>query len=769
MKNRFPSLYVALFLSGMSGLVLQTVWVRMLTRQLGSTTAATSTVLAVFMGGLALGGLLGGRICERTNRLVRAYALLELAIAAAAFCISFFLIAGLGDAYVAVARSLGGAPLLGHAARIVFGGGALLAPTILMGATLPVLAAHVSRTSPFQAGLGRLYAVNTLGAVLGVLVTGFVLLGAIGEMNSVLLAMALNLAAAGLAMLLARAEAPEPAALSLAPAEAELEPYPGSIPGWAKAGLFLSGFSALAYEVLWIRWLMLPLRTSIYSFSLMLGQVLLGIAVGSWLATRFKAARARPLTVFGLSELAIALLTMFGLLCFGYFGKTTMSFLLDPGLCVLTSFLMLFPVAVCFGWQFPAAVRCCVTDPKRIGHETGRAYAVNTLGTILGSLCAGFVLIPTIGCAMAFKVLAAGNLAMGVILLWLRPDTERGRAWFAAAPLAAGTLALFFLIGDPYAAALRLRIELFLGRDAETYAVFEDVAGTTAPAGSPHDPLARHLFVNGQGMTTLVSETKLMAHLPLALVPEPKKLLVICFGMGTTFRSAATRPGPPIQVTAVDIVPNVFDAFGFFHTNATEVLALPNARTVAEDGRYFLLTTDERWDVITIDPAPPIYSAGTVNLYSKEFLELCRDHLTDHGVLSLWLPPAPESELGMIISTFVSVFPEATLWGGLATPGFYLIGGRAPIDTSIETRASLAMDLSRIPDLGEWNASYRDVTNLSQLFVMDAESLAVYATDFGQVTDDRPYTEFPLWRGALWDDAPWFDVDQLRARLARGR
>ncbi len=765
-------LFPAFFLSGMSGLMYQIVWIRMLTRYLGSTTAATATVLCVFMGGLALGAFFGGKIADRIRTSLFGYVILEIGIAFIALLSSFAIISGIGGIYIDFYYFFGNNYLYLTAARILFSIFCLLPPTILMGATLPVLVAFVThRKFYFQSGLGRLYSVNTFGAVLGVLITGFFLIGAMGEKTSLLIAALLNLIAAAIAYHLdmnlkkggdilqtssqAVEEAPVPSA------------YPIRIRFWSRITIFVSGFTALAYEILWVRLLVLPLKTSIYAFSFMLGLFLIGIAFGSWLSTRFPVSKDRPVSMFGVIEVLIGFLTVAGMLVFSTCGQISKGFTSNFYLGVMTCLVMVLPVAVAFGWQFPVAVRCCISDSAAPGKETGWAYSANTLGGILGSITAGFILIPSIGTAMSMIMLGVLNIILGGILLWISPSRERGKLPGVAIILAACFAVMVFKVDNPYKKVMLERAYAYLGSDAQMYAFYEGVTGTTVPAGSNKSPLARHLFVNGTGMTVLVSETKLMAHLPMALVSDPKRVLVVCFGMGTTVRSASRFPASQIHIDAVDIVPRVFDCFGYFHTDAEKVKSQQNINLYAEDGRNFLLVRNNLYDVITIDPAPPIYSAGTVNLYTREFLELCKSRIDKNGAVCLWLPHGPSNELLMIMKTFVNVFPGASLWGGFDSPGFFLIGGHRPFGQTKENIEKLAKRLSVIPDLSEWKEYYKDEDLLKKLYLLGSDDLFKLVKNVSEVTDDHPYTEFPLWRGVLTHNVPITNAAYIRRNLKK--
>jgi spermidine synthase len=764
-------LYAAFFLSGASGLIYEVLWMRMLTRVFGATTPATSTVLCVFMGGLALGAYLGGVLSDRLRRPLRAYAMIEIAIALSAILASFAVIQVLGGVYVELHRLFGTDATYRMLTRAGLSAVCLIAPAALMGATLPLLMTFITHArQSFQPSLGRLYAVNTFGAVTGVLAAGYLLIGAVGETATLLTAVLLNLLAAGFVLRLDRRFRLYPGVEESGgkPEQQILpRPYPPAIRTWCRIALFASGFAALAGEVLWTRLLMLPLKTSIYAFSAMLALFLVGIASGSWLSARTAASARRPVVAFALLEMIIGLLILAGLVAYTQFGHASDGFSSGFLFYCLSAPVMILPVAVAFGWQFPVAVRCSVSDAMHPGRETGWAYAANTLGSIFGSLSAGFLLIPLLGVVNTLIGLAALNFSLGAVLMAISPREERGRLPKVGAALAAGFLIVAAFVSDPYRSLMEEKAKILLGPDAQVYEVFEGISGTTVPAGRPSNPLSRHLYIDGVGMTVLISETKMMAHLPMALVPEPKDVLVVCFGMGTTVRSATRFPIVPERIDAVDIVPHVFDCFPYFHPDAAAVAAHPSVRFYAEDGRNFLLVRDRRYDVITIDPAPPIFSAGTVNLYSREFLELCKSRIHKDGVVCLWLPPSPPGELEMIMKTFVNVFPGASLWGGLSAPGFFLTGGHRSFAFRPDQVMDLARRLAAIPDVSEWNERFKDPAYLREMYLMGPDLLKKTLAGVRQITDDRPYTEFPLWRGTLVRRGPLLTADKIRNLINR--
>ena len=266
-------------------------------------------------------------------------------------------------------------------------------------------------------------------------------------------------------------------------------------------------------------------------------------------------------------------------------------------------------------------------------------------------------------------------IAAGVFLT----DGSRLKSLPKVLTLAASIAAIFCVgtqLGDPLLTLMEKKIAQTYGPDVigsnKIFEHRENRSGTVTVFGYPPAPLARHLWINGQGMSSLCTETKIMAHLPILLCHNPRDVLVICFGMGTTARSCTRHD--QLAVDAVEVMPDVYEAFGFFHADAAAVLSLPRLHHYVQDGRNYLLSRHKQYDVITIDPAPPIESAGTVNLYSREFFALCKSRLRPGGLVCLWVAPGPASEIRMIMRTFIDVFPQANLWRGVRYLGFYLIG-----------------------------------------------------------------------------------------------
>jgi spermidine synthase len=510
----------------------------------------------------------------------------------------------------------------------------------------------------------------------------------------------------------------------------------------------LSGLAALANEVVWSRMLLLLQGTAIYAFSSMLAAMLAGIGVGSWLGGRLLDRGYDPLRALARVQLALGLAGVVALYLFGW---------MKPGL-LLPPLVLVGPLGFLGGLAFPAAARSCTTSGAEAGRSVARLYAWNTLGCIAGALLGGFVLIPLLGAGRSGRLLAGLSLLLGLLLLIIHPCQQRDgtfkqhgfRPLFGAAGrwdwvvLALGLLLLAY-VGDPYSRLLQRRI-VGMGYPRQTVVVHvEEAAATTTVFGLPRNRHSKQLWVNGCGMTHLGTVTKLMAHLPLWLADEPRDVLVVCLGMGTTLRSASRHEG--LDITAVELVTGVLHHFGYFHPDGPELLSRPNIHAVVDDGRNFLLMRPRQYDVITVDPAPPIHSAGAVNLYSREFFQLCRARLRPGGVVCLWVPPEGASEVKMILRTFLDVFEHVSAWSGpVPDVGMYLIGSRRPPgDIAARIRRGYTRP-AVLADLAEWDTVCDRPEKVLALYLADERELTSFVSGAPIITDDRPYTEFPLWR-----------------------
>jgi predicted membrane-bound spermidine synthase len=755
--RRFRAVCLLFLVSGAVGLVYEVVWMRMATRVFGCTTYATSVVLAAFMAGLALGSWAFGSHADRGRSPLVIYAWLEIGSAACALVVPALL-----PALLPVYRLLhppAGDPGSRIATEAVLVFLVLLAPTALMGGTLPVLSTLAARSArSLGAPIATLYGWNTFGAVAGGLASGLVLLGTIGERGTVLAGVALQVAVGLAAFRLVRE--PEFASASTTPGEA-FSGIPGEASGeapdtakrarltvfWAFAA---SGFTSLACEVVWTRVLPSLLLTSVYAFSGMLALFLAGIGAGSLAGRRLAIRATDPVGVLAGLQMLLALLSLLGYraidplrsaLAGAAHPRWDPDFYFTFPLRLLAAAVVIVPPALLLGAAFPLVMRSCVREGKSAARTVGRLYAMNTLGCIAGSLAAGFLLIPFLGSAASMIVLALINATVALALFFSCPGRIRRPALAAGLVLPLVVLVPAAIgIEDPYR---RVALE---GSDPRAIVLFqgEDVAATTVATGVPGVPPSYRLQVNGEGMTVVLTEIKLMAYLPLVITPEPRRMLILCFGMGTTFRSAMIRGG--LDVTTVELVPDVYRASGHFNADVPRLLASRDVRAIVDDARNHLALSDARYDVITMDPPPPVDGAGVVNFYTKEFHALCRKHLNPGGVVCLWVPPSPGSEVMMILRTFAESYTDVSVWRGPSFPGFYLIGSQEPQRPNPDRLQALFARPGVREDLAELDDRADTPEKVASLYLSDRQDLLRFTEGTPVITDDLPLTEFPLWR-----------------------
>jgi spermidine synthase len=748
-------------LSGASALVYETVWLRRILLIVGTTTGAVSTVLGVFMLGLGLGALWLGARADRSASPLRLYAFLELGVGAYALVLPT-LAALATPLYVALARMAAGHPNLLAILRVGFCFALLLVPTLMMGATLPVLVRCAARgAADFGRDLGTLYAINLTGAVAGSLVTGFVLIRFLGVRGATSVAVLVNLAV-GLAALLWSTRGPsavttEPERTGWAPAVSLL---PAGLRPVLWGAVLASGFTTMAFEVLWARILAFSFLSTVYAFTVILATFLAGLALGSVLFARTEA-RMQPIAVLagaqllaGVSTLLLApvagrpTLLLEALSRWG--GRTGASWV--AGMALSSIVALLLP-ATLMGTAFPLSTKLLVSDLRHAGRRVGAAYLVNTLGCVAGSLTTGFLLIPALGLMGCLAALCVLQAALGAILVpWL------GLRRRQQAAVAAGILVVV-----PLAVLVALRSLQgpnpfdHLPAGARVEAHRDDASASVSVVRRPRG--TRTLRIDGFDASTDSAESGYMAmmtHIPMLLHPDPRRLLVICFGTGRTAGTGLLYPETRIDV--VDVSPAVFAFEGFFRAANREVARSPRARLVLDDGRNFLLTSRDRYDVITAEPMPPHF-AGVVNLYTREYYELARERLAPGGLVVQWLPmhllTVPESLA--VLRTMQEVFPDTSLWIHRAT-GIIVSRREAAQTLDVAALRSRFADPKLAADLA--SLSVGGIQSLVNLYTLDPPTLARLTAGARAVTDDEPSLEFhavsarrPELMGSVWADA----------------
>jgi spermidine synthase len=706
-------IYFLFFLSGLTSLIYEVIWVRKFGFVFGVSTYAVSTVLAAFFSGLAIGSYAAGRIIDRTKlHPLTVYGSMEGLVGVYALLLPV-LLAAVEATYPTVYSRIGESFQLFTLYRFVIAFVLLVLPTTLMGATLPVLSKlMVDRESVLGLNVGMLYAINTFGAVAGSAGAGFLLIPALGVPKTTLVAAIGNFVLAACAIGLGRVPA---FAAASAPSAAENAVAGGQIGRRERIILalaFSAGLAVLALEVVWTRSLVLILGHTTYAFSTMLTAVLVGIALGS-------ATFARYADRMGNRAALVAVLLFTGGLCAalgpGVINRLPFAFLKLSdwaggvwGLVIaaqfVVCFMLVFIPTFLSGASFPILIRMYSRGAEQVGRTVADVYAMNTLGGIVGSLFGGFVLIrffglqPSLTIAALFLMLVGGPLAMAVAKPWSRP---------ARAAAATGMVALVLVL-----AFLHPRFEeklLFAG-----WGPFGGGYYVNRAVGSTVDVTDRHMqkllyHKEGVGASVDVLETglgeriisvnaqpvattylydmralKMLGHLPVLLHPDPKDVLIIGMGAGVSSGIIATYPSVE-HVTVVELSEEVPGGTAEFADWNFDVLHNPKLKVVINDGANYVKATQKHYDIISSDPIHPFISGNGI-LYSYEHWQNCKKRLKEGGVLAQWLPlyQLSPSDFACVIRTFRDVFPDATMWfSGIDT---VLIG----------TEGSLKVDLKRM-------------------------------------------------------------------------
>ena len=567
-------------------------------------------------------------------------------------------------------------------------------------------------------------------------------IGAWGEWQTIYAAAFLNLAVSLLAFRMSRGPAGAESPAGAVADGTKTAPVPLMLKKLILWGYAASGFAAISYEIVWTRMFQIQLGTSIYAFSMMLGFYLLGIGLGSLAGGLLVRKINNRLKLFGWLQVAVALYGVAGMYLLVLFNPVSHLQSLVLSNIIIVPLFIVTPLTLALGLMFPV-VSSLYVEEREAGRGVGRLYSANTFGCIVGSLVCGFLLIDALGTRGTMLFLAGMNALLGAAILVY----DRRRAVLFVVPAIVVVAAAGLLSPDPFLTVIGKTVQKVYGDRAPQVTIYhhrERAVATTTALGITADPVTKQLYVNGIGMTMLCTETKLMAHLPLALHRNPRSILVICFGMGTALRSAWAHEGVSCEVVELD--GEAYKCFNYFHANGDQVLADPRVRHYVDDGRNFLLMSRRTYDVITMDPAPPLWSAGTVNLYTKEFFGLCRGHLANGGIMCLWIPPAGFSEVRMIMKTYQDVFPGTWVYGGLRYGGFYMIGSSVPPDTSIARFRDVLGSVSVKADLNEWEPQPLTPEAITGLYLMGPEALRIFTGSAPVITDNNPYTEFPLWR-----------------------
>ena len=798
MQKRGPvepgrALFLALFLaSGFTGVVFEVVSSKLLGLVMGNSVYSITTVVTSFMAGLALGSFLADRIV-RSRRPLVVYGMLEAGVAIA--CLGFPFALELVQpilkyAYAASHESFAVMGLVRFGLSFLI----LLVPTTLMGATLPVLATGLARKGePVANTVGLLYAINSAGAVGGALASSFILLPTFGISMTLKIVALVDLAIAytafradwwreksGFEQAEAVIEAVREAIETEEPTEA---PKPVGFPasGVPARGLALAlamaGFAAMVYEIAWTRALVLVLGSSTYAFSMILAAFIGGISIGSFLVTRlepFKLPTGRLLAGF------TAALSLFGLLTLPILAQLPMWmmdllmdfsnqwWLLQAVELSLVGLVVMVP-AILMGTAFPLAARLAVTGPS-FTRSLGRLYAANTAGNILGSFCAGALIIPALGIentiALASQVVA---FVSALYCLMLLEEPKRLRLQLAGAVLVLPMLVFSVIPGwdqlmmnagvyiyaglyHRTARTNQMDIRAAVKLSGRTIYYKEGISATVSVRELNSGD--RGLVVNGKTDASSVSDMKtqrMMGHLPMLMHPHPDRALVVGLGSGVTLASTLAHPAKSVDL--IEISPEILDAATFFKLENRNCLADPRVHVHVTDARNHLALTDDKFDVICNEPTNP-WILGVATLFTREYFQSMRDHLKPGGVCSAWVQAysTTTADFKSIIATFRSVFPHVTFWRSTRNTDYMMIGTLEPrfpdrhLLAERFKQAGIKLDMQEI--------GIEDPLDLYAHYIASPERIAKFVDGAPILTDDNLSLEFSAPRNLYTRDAP---------------
>ena len=740
-----PRLAVLFFLSGACALIYQVLWLRQLSLIFGVTVYAASTVLATFMAGLAIGSAAAGRLSEQVRRPLLWFGAAEALIGVTAL-LSPLALDLVTAGYVALAPGLE-SRALATALRFACSAAVLLVPTVLMGATLPlVLQSSVIDAPGVAARLSLLYGINTAGAVAGCLLAGFVLIGGLGISATSRIAASVNVAIGAAAIVMARRTLAE--ARDVAQDDGLNQDREAAAPFPARSLIFaafvLSGLASLALEVVWFRSLVLYYPATTYAFTAMLAAVLIGIAAGSLVAAPILRRRAPSLWAFGALHAAAGIAAVAGAQVHGSLYEPASA---ASGLMRGTVIAVL-PTSLCLGMAFPVGVRLWSGRARSAGRQLGVLYAGNVAGALVGSLLAGFVLLAQLGSARSLLLMAGVSLTTGILLL-IRDIRRAPLISSVVAVLAIGAFAsLADDTPDPFTTGLTRRYP------AAGHVFMRDEGVQTTVSVHMREIGGRQLYLDGLHQASdgrdVVMLHRQIGHLPVLLHPRPVRALVIGLGGGATAGAVSLHPG--LDVDLVELASGVVKGASWFSHINENVLSRPNVRLHVDDARNHLLLGRSRYDVITADVIQPTH-AGAGMLYSREYFTLARRALTDSGVMVQWIGLRSRLHYELIARTFLQVFPETSVW----VNGSLLIGSIRPLDIEEAELAERFAAAALQPSLAA--AGFRDPESLLGHYVASPEDLRRFIGAGPILTDDRPLLEYYL---SLPEDDRPLDLSGLR-------
>ena len=707
------------------------------------------------MGGLALGSFVGGKIIDRDFNPLAVYAILEAGIGIYCLLIPLFIelafplfqwiYLNLGDSYTQTSL-----------VRFLVCGVLLIIPATFMGGTLPVLSKLVTRDENFIGkDVGTLYSINTFGAVVGALASAFVFMRFLGVQATISVAATANICIALIIYFLFKPPLKERLSY-LAPPSKEKS---ASLQKWDLFILLsfaVSGLVALVYQVAWTRILSLLLGSSVYAFSLILAVFIFGLAVGTVTASNLLTRIRCLIKGYGISQIIIGFSALFIVPLFGripfvnrwVYENLGQQFQLMQGANFLTILGLLFIPTFFMGAQFPIVIKILATKLETVGQNVGRAYAFNTVGAIIGSFLAGFVLIPTLGIQATILSMVFLNVLLGIALLTLGSQLSFNwkiyglpgvfifcvfiANWIAPwdkSVISSGSF-MPYRIGDLKEAELKKNKILFFKEGVHTTVTTELSA-------------SGNIFLRANGKTdaslALDMRTQLLSgYLPMLFHENPKSVLVIGQGSGITL--GAVEQFPVNKINLVEISPAVIDGSRFFDPFNHDALNDERLSILLEDGRNHIALSKKSYDVIVSEPSNP-WISGVGALFTVDFFDLLKKRLNPGGLACIWVHTnmSPDS-FKSIIRSFTEKFPFVTMWESIAGDDYLLIGSEREYRLSFEKAQKYLANKITGKDFA--HIGIRNVPDLMSLMIMSRPKLVEFSKNTTLHTDDNSFLEF---------------------------
>lgn len=769
MKKKYAIIYLLFFLSGISGLIYEVVWTRMLTYLFGATIYAITTVLSSFMGGLAIGSFIFGKIADKNKNNLKLYGILEIIIGISAILMPI-LLKILHPIYSIIYTNFEASFTILSLVRFALTFTLLLIPTTMMGATLPVLSKFLTRNKERVGfNIGLLYALNTTGAVAGCFLSGFYFIAFLGIYGTITLSAFINIFVGFISILLSRSvkeDTSQDISISTANTRSstndinlqnldgeEKHFYSPKILKTVLAAYFISGFVSLAYQVIWSRALVFTfdsLKNTTYSFTAMLTIFLIGLAFGSFVSSKFIDNFKSPLRVFGMLQMLIGLLGIFSffvifsiaynLQIFNEFDKEGQIYWTKAVINVFAKTIVsIFLPTFMMGMGFPIAAKISVQTMKSIGKNIGRLYSFNTVGAIFGSFLCGFFIIPKFGIAVGISILSIINILIGVILISLDPLTK---SKFKTTMVTIGIIIIAIII-------LRAPVNAKFQDLTATEKLLFYKEGALATVSVVENSLGyKTINVDNVGVAgtdpILLTDQKSLAHFPMLLLKNPKNILTVGFGSGGASYSY-TLYDSLVNIHCAEICETVLDAAPYLKESNHGVLEIadPRFKIILDDVRSYLNFTKMKYDVIATDCTDLRYKTNA-NLYDFQYFQICKEKLSEDGMVCVWMPLAGLSDeaFRVALRTFYKVFNYMSIWYLNNTPTHYilLIGTPKPLKIDYSLLVEKMKNIKVDNDLAEIHLNYPE--KLLSCFVTDETKLDDFLKGNLLNTENYPYLEF---------------------------